>query len=113
MTTLANVKWYINGNEWGVYEPAPSLLTYEEIVAMANTEGYPWTNTIAELNNSPTQYYNMFSQGGHMDYIWYRWTSVNYPIIENVIPYGGAQQTYNIYYINDLFVCDYNTSGWD
>ena len=39
----------------------PSLKTYEEIVAMATAEGYPRTNTIAELNTHPIDYYNLLN----------------------------------------------------
>ena len=66
MTILANVKGYINGAEWWVVEAWPSLLTYEEIVSMANTEWYPWTNTIAELNNYPENYYDMLDKWNHL-----------------------------------------------
>lgn len=67
MWVTANVKWYVWWNAWGVYEPVPSLLTYEEIVAMANTEWHPWTNTIAELNTNPEAYYNMLNNWWHLN----------------------------------------------
>ena len=61
MALVSNIKWYINWNEWGVYEPAPSLLTYEEIVAMAEDEWWQFTNTLEELNSHYDDYYNMLN----------------------------------------------------
>lgn len=92
-----------------VRESQPSLLTYAEIVAMANAEGKPWQNTIAELNNSPTEYYNMLSQGNHISYAWSNSMSWSYPIIDWIVLMGAI--SYCIYYINNLFVCDYS-GGW-
>jgi len=79
MALVSNIKWYINWNERGVHEPAPSLLTYEEIVAMATSEWYPWTTTIAELNTNSDAYYNIM----HPHEQWTIWTIYKfYNIIE-------------------------------
>ncbi len=62
MTLITNVKWYINGNEWGIVEPV-QLMTYEEIVAMATNEwSRPRRNTVAVLNEHPQEYYEMLNE---------------------------------------------------
>ena len=85
MTTVANIKGYINGAEWGVYEPAPSLLTYEEIVAMATTEWQPYTNTITELNGNAEAYYNMLNDWWHFTQyigaVYITWIDINRYVI--------------------------------
>lgn len=87
----------VNANQ--TTEETP-LMTYQEILTMANTEWYPRTNTMAELNTSPEAYYAELSSEGHIvtkshkyigncrtiDWIWqsytYRpdpdWPSYNY-----------------------------------
>jgi len=60
MTTVANIKGYINGAEWGVYNEAPSLLDYEDVIAAATSQNI--NNLIAELNQHSVEYYNKFLQ---------------------------------------------------
>ena len=58
MAILWKVKGYINGNVWGVNEVWPSLLSYEELVAL------DWL--ITELNNYPVDYYNKMVTDWHI-----------------------------------------------
>ena len=43
-----------------------TLLSSAEIVAMAQSEGYPRTNTIAELNTAPSDYYTQLNGDGYI-----------------------------------------------
>ena len=88
MTLIANVKWYINWEEWGVIESIP-LCSYEELIAA----GYS-TVAVNELNNYPEAYYNKMVADWHIytqqawvyvpfcDYDWYflsaDWSSIYY-----------------------------------
>ena len=51
MTVQLKVKWYINGNQWWIWEP--SLLTYEEIAQYTDIDAL-----LVELNKYPEEYYN-------------------------------------------------------
>ena len=46
-----------------------SLKSYEEIVDMATAEWYPRTNTIAELNLYPEDYYDMLNDWNNLQNI--------------------------------------------
>jgi len=61
MTLTTNIKGYINWNEWGVYEPAPSLLTYEDLIALGNNSA-----VLTELNKDPEWYYNALNESWHI-----------------------------------------------
>lgn len=52
--------------------------TYEEIVAMATDEWYPWTDTIAELNTKPEDYYNTFDWLWYMSYVDWDWAETDW-----------------------------------
>ena len=70
MTTLANVKWYINGNEWWINQL--QLMSKEELLILG---GGVWTETeyvinystwkqtvvLNELNKYPEEYYNSYN----------------------------------------------------
>lgn len=47
-----------------------TLKSYSELVAMANAEWRPRTNTIAELNQHPLDYYNELNNWGHLTQKW-------------------------------------------
>ena len=79
MTLVANVKGYINWSQWGVWEL--QLLTYEQIVAMADDEWPLRANTIAELNSHWEDYYNSLTQWNHLD-SWYDYYGTNYKYID-------------------------------
>lgn len=61
MWVTANVKWYINGNERGVYTPTPTLKTWAEIQAYTDASAL-----LTELNTYPTEYYNMINEEWYM-----------------------------------------------
>ena len=50
MTLVTNVKWYINGDEWGIME-SHSYLTKEDMLTS------DISSLISELNYNPTYYY--------------------------------------------------------
>ena len=96
MTTVANIKWYINWSEWGVYDNTPSLLTYEEIVAMATIE-----EAVAELNTHIEEYYNKFNNEWHIFYNlylssdWtYSWVYKRWDFYIQSIPPGWSSLTW-------------------
>lgn len=97
MTTVANIKGYINGAEWGVYEPAPSLLDYEEIIAAATSQNI--NNLIAELNQYPVEYYNMLLADNHLFEPWYHtWFALWYKDQNNNwLYYDYIDWTYSTY----------------
>lgn len=99
MTTVANIKWYINGEERGVYEPAPELMTYQEIVAAATSEGYPWTNLISDLNEYPADYYSMLNDWWNLEieYFPWQWIASNEPYIKSILYDDTINE--DIYYI--------------
>lgn len=83
------------------------LKTYSEIVAMATAEWYQWSNTLAELNTYPQEYYNMLDSESHLVsqsfqdpswtykhiiWIWYTFKSKTYLIFYN-------QGTWSIWYV--------------
>ena len=49
------------------------LMSYAEIVAMATSEWYPWTNTIAELNSDWLWYYNKLDSEWHLTDTYFSW----------------------------------------
>ena len=59
MTLTANIKGYINSDEWGVIESAP-LWSYEELIAASKQ------NALAELNGNAESYYNKLNNDGHI-----------------------------------------------
>lgn len=57
------------------------LKSYEEIKSMATSEWYPRTNTIAELNNNPQMYHDLFDSWWNLSNDYMRsvaWQSANY-----------------------------------
>jgi len=68
MWITANAKWYVGWNAWWVYEPGPSLLTYEELVAISS-----YTDLLEELNKSPQEYFDKLTTEWHMSYAWPIW----------------------------------------
>ena len=69
MTVQLKVKGYINGNEWGAVDAWPSLLTYEQLVALNNQSSID-----TELNTYPEEYYNKFNN---------EWHIINYTMYQN------------------------------
>ena len=63
-----------NIGTWHIQLPEPiSLKTYSELVSMANSEWYARTNTIAELNQYPSDYYDELNSGSHLTQVYISW----------------------------------------
>lgn len=74
MTIIANIKWYINDEEWGMYEPAPTLMSVSELLndvwwwanSLYNRNTLNWwfpinyNDVLTELNSNPVLYYSKF-----------------------------------------------------
>ena len=68
-TDNANLWWWETWMKYKVWRRAssePSLKSCQEIVAMATTEWYPRTNTIAELNLNASDYYTQLNWDGYL-----------------------------------------------
>ena len=73
MTLTANVKWYINWEEWGVIDNTILLKEISELKTMLNDD------VVSELNSHPEEYYNKFLASWNLkqNYDWYHWISEN------------------------------------
>ena len=79
------------------------LKSYYEIVTMATTEWYPRTNTIAELNADPENYYNMLSDWWYLFREQETDSIFEYVRFITWIEFQGGKYTEWIYYYNNIW----------
>ena len=58
MTTVAKIKWYINGDDWGAYR---QLLSYSQLAELTSADAVD-----EELNADPTRYYSALDWDSHV-----------------------------------------------
>ena len=81
MTTVANIKWYINWEEWWVNEII-NLLSLQDIISLwwwlnswsSNINWWcpkNWQIVLDELNSHAQEYYDKYSNEWYMGSSWY------------------------------------------
>lgn len=117
MWVMANVKWYIGWNEWGVVEESwPELMTLQELITLWwwQDSSYAYTinwwkvydpnAVIEELNTYAVNYYNNFTSEwvlyntgmpvNHDNMLLWAWYFDDWDPSQDVIYYNSQQQTW-------------------